>query len=283
MIKLLIVESPAKAKTLKKYLDKDFKVIASYGHIRNLPSVVNAVEPENNFKITYKNTVKSKAIIDNLADNFKKTKIVYLATDPDREGEAISWHILEVMKGLKSLGSTTKIKRITFNEVNKNAVIHAINNPRDLNQDLIYAQQARQVLDYLVGFTLSPILWKKLPGSKSAGRVQSVALKILCIRENERDKFQKQEHWTIQGIFLKDTQTNYRACLYMCNNQVLKKFTIDNKNKAECIIKGIKTYKYKVSVIKRKKVIKKAVVPFITATLIQESFKKFNLKLLEIT
>ncbi len=275
-MKLLIVESPAKAKTLEKYLGKDFKVISSYGHIRSLPSVRDAVEPENNFKITYKPIIRAKDTIKNLADNFKKAEIIYLATDPDREGEAISWHILETMKSKKSLNNAVNVKRIAFHEITKNAVINAINNPRELDQDLIHAQQARQALDYLVGFTLSPVLWRKLPGSKSAGRVQSVALKLLCERENERDKFKEQEYWTIDSIFSKNNKDSFSSQLHTYNGEKLEKFSINKENKAKDIIKNIKTLNYKVSSIKKKDIIRKPTAPFITSTLIQEASRKLN-------
>ncbi len=275
-MKLLIVESPAKAKTLEKYLGKDFKVISSYGHIRSLPSVRDAVEPENNFKLTYKPIIRAKDTIKNLADNFKKAEIIYLATDPDREGEAISWHILETMKSKKSLNNAVNVKRIAFHEITKNAVINAINNPRELDQDLIHAQQARQALDYLVGFTLSPVLWRKLPGSKSAGRVQSVALKLLCERENERDKFKEQEYWTIDSIFSKNNKDSFSSQLHTYNGEKLEKFSINKENKAKDIIKNIKTLNYKVSSIKKKDIIRKPTAPFITSTLIQEASRKLN-------
>ncbi|MSO13910.1 type I DNA topoisomerase [Rickettsiales endosymbiont of Trichoplax sp. H2] len=275
-MKLLIVESPAKAKTLEKYLGKDFKVISSYGHIRSLPSVRDAVEPENNFKITYKPIIRAKDTIKNLADNFKKAEIIYLATDPDREGEAISWHILETMKSKKSLNNAVNVKRIAFHEITKNAVINAINNPRELDKDLIHAQQARQALDYLVGFTLSPVLWRKLPGSKSAGRVQSVALKLLCERENERDKFKEQEYWTIDSIFSKNNKDSFSSQLHTYNGEKLEKFSINKENKAKDIIKNIKTLNYKVSSIKKKDIIRKPTAPFITSTLIQEASRKLN-------
>ena len=275
-MKLLIVESPAKAKTLEKYLGKDFKVISSYGHIRSLPSVKDAVEPENNFKITYKPIVRAKDTIKNLADNFKKAEVIYLATDPDREGEAISWHILETMKNKKSLNNNENIKRIAFHEITKNAVINAINNPRELDKDLIHAQQARQALDYLVGFTLSPVLWRKLPGSKSAGRVQSVALKLLCERENERDKFKEQEYWTIDSIFSKNNKDDFSSQLHTYNGEKLEKFSINKENEAKDIIKDIKTLNYKVSSIKKKDITRKPTAPFITSTLIQEASRKLN-------
>ena len=275
-MKLLIVESPAKAKTLEKYLGKDFKVVSSYGHIRSLPSVRDAVKPESDFQITYEPIIRAKDTIKKLAENFKKAETIYLATDPDREGEAICWHILETMKNKKSLNKSLNIKRIVFHEITKSAVVNAIDNPRELDKDLIHAQQARQALDYLVGFTLSPVLWRKLPGSKSAGRVQSVALKLLCERENERDKFREQEYWTIDSIFSKNNKDSFNSQLYTHNGKKLEKLSINNENQAKDVIKNIKTLNYKVSSIKKKEILRKPTAPFITSTLIQEASRKLN-------
>ncbi len=275
-MQLLIVESPAKAKTLEKYLGKDFKVISSYGHIRNLPSVKDAVEPNNNFKITYQVLDKSKNTIKTLSENCKKAHSIFLATDPDREGEAISWHVLETMKKKKSIKKDVEIKRIVFYEITKKAVLTAVKNPRDLNQGLIHAQQARQALDYLVGFTLSPVLWRKLPGSKSAGRVQSVALKLLCERENERDKFEQREYWTIDISFKKQNKIGVNAQLTIYKGTKLQKFSIANKSLANEISNNIKDLPYKILSIKKKESYRKPTAPFITSTLIQEASRKLN-------
>ena len=175
MKNLLIVESPAKAKTIGKYLGKDYQVLASYGHIRDLPSKDGSVEPNNDFKMNYQDSLKSKTHIKNIVDTAKNVEKIILAPDPDREGESIAWHILEVLKSKKAIKSATKIERVVFNAITKNSVLEAIQKPRQIDMDLVNAQQARRALDYLVGFTLSPVLWRKLPGSKSAGRVQSVA------------------------------------------------------------------------------------------------------------
>ena len=275
-MKLLIVESPAKAKTLEKYLGGNYKVISSYGHVRSLPSVKDAVEPENDFKITYAVLEKAKDTIKRLSENFKKADAIFLATDPDREGEAISWHVLEAMKSKKSVNKDVEIKRIVFHEITKSAVINAIENPRELDKDLIQAQQARQALDYLVGFTLSPVLWRKLPGSKSAGRVQSVALKLLCERENERDKFKEQEYWSIDGIFQNDDKVNFDSMLHTYNGKKIEKLSISDGKYAKEIIKNVEKLKYKVSSIKKKEINRKPTAPFITSTLIQEASRKLN-------
>ena len=275
-MKLLIVESPAKAKTLEKYLGGDYKVISSYGHVRSLPSVKDAVEPENDFKITYKVLEKAKDTIKKLSENFKKADAIFLATDPDREGEAISWHILEAMKSKKSVNKNVEIKRIVFHEITKSAVINAIENPRELDKDLVHAQQARQALDYLVGFTLSPVLWRKLPGSRSAGRVQSVALKLLCERENERDKFKEQEYWSIDSIFQNDGKVNFDSQLHVYDGKKIEKLTISDESYAKEIVKNVEKLKYKVSSIKKKEINRKPTAPFITSTLIQEASRKLN-------
>ena len=277
-MKLLIVESPAKAKTLKKYLDKEFIIISSYGHIRSLPSVKGAVLPgDDGFKILYQPLSRSKETIRNLMENFKISKEIYLATDPDREGEAIAWHILEMMKQEQCLKEKSSIKRIVFYEITKDAVIKAINNPRSLDQNLIDAQKTRQALDYLVGFTLSPILWIKLPGCKSAGRVQSVGLKLLCQRENERDKFSKEEYWTITSLFSScNTETVINSQLISYQGEKLKRLDIFESTQAQVMIKNLRSLEYTVSSIKRKKIIKKPLPPFTTSTLIQDAWTKLN-------
>jgi DNA topoisomerase I len=275
-MKLLIVESPAKAKTLEKYLGKDYKVISSYGHVRSLPSVKDAVEPDNNFKITYKVLEKAKDTIKKLSENFKKADAIFLATDPDREGEAISWHVLETMKSKKSINKDVEIKRIVFHEITKNAVINAIENPRKLDENLVRAQQARQALDYLVGFTLSPVLWRKLPGSRSAGRVQSVALKLLCERENERDKFKEQEYWSIDSIFQNEDKVNFDSQLHIYDGKKIEKLSITNGKYAKEIVKNVEKLKYAVSSVKTKEMSRKPTAPFITSTLIQEASRKLN-------
>lgn len=186
--KLLIVESPAKAKTIEQYLGKGYTVISSYGHVRGILSEKGAIDPDKNFTIKYSTNPKSSKYIDIIINNAKKANEIYLATDPDREGEAISWHIEQILKEKNAIKKDTKIERIVFHEITPDAIKNAIKNGRDINMDLVHAQQSRQALDYLVGFTLSPILWRKLPGSRSAGRVQSVALRMICDRESKNTK-----------------------------------------------------------------------------------------------
>ena len=188
MSNIVIVESPAKAKTIEKYLGPDYKVMASIGHIRDLLPKNGSVNTDEQYKMIWEISTQGKKVIKKIADAIQTGDNLYLATDPDREGEAISWHVEEVLKEKKKL-ENVNVKRITFNEITKEAVNAAINHPRELDNNLINAYLARRALEYLVGFNLSPILWRKLPGSKSAGRVQSVALRIICERENEIEQF----------------------------------------------------------------------------------------------
>ena len=193
---ILIVESPAKAKTLKKYLGKDFEILASYGHVRDLIPKTGAVDPEHHFKMKYALIEKNEKHLDAIAKAMKQAENLYLATDPDREGEAISWHLQEILKQKKIL-KDKKVHRVVFYEITRTAVLHAVAHPRDVSMDLVNAQQARRALDYLVGFNLSPLLWKKIRRGLSAGRVQSPALRLIVEREEEIEKFISQEYWTI--------------------------------------------------------------------------------------
>src|SRR3990172_1240941 len=195
---LVIVESPAKAKTINKYLGSDYMVIASFGHIRDLPAKNGSVDPENGFAMRWELGERSARPLGEIVSHAKKVDTVYLATDPDREGEAISWHVTEYLKE-KKLADKVKIKRVTFNEITKAAVLGAFAHARDVDRNLVDAYLARRALDYLVGFTLSPVLWRKLPGSRSAGRVQSVALRLICERESEIEAFKAEEYWSIEA------------------------------------------------------------------------------------
>src|SRR5688500_1365016 len=195
---LVIVESPAKAKTIKKYLGKDFEVLASYGHVRDLIPKEGAVDPDKHFKMSYQSIERNEKHVDAIARALKKSKNLYLATDPDREGEAISWHLRELLEERGDLKGKD-VKRVVFYEITKGEVQRAVAEPRDLSLDLVNAQQARRALDYLVGFNLSPLLWKKVRRGLSAGRVQSPALRMICEREEEISKFIAQEYWTLDG------------------------------------------------------------------------------------
>ena len=197
---LVIVESPAKAKTIEKYLGKDYKVLASFGHIRDLPSKNGSVDPENDFEMTWAVDTQSKKRVKDIETALQNSDKLILATDPDREGEAISWHLLDVLsKKKKNKLQDKEIERVVFNAITKKSVTDAIAKPRQIDMELVEAYLARRALDYLVGFTLSPVLWRKLPGARSAGRVQSVALRLICERETEIEVFQNQEYWSLDA------------------------------------------------------------------------------------
>ena len=200
MTDVVVVESPAKAKTINKYLGGGYKVIASFGHVRDLPAKDGSVRPEEGFAMDWESEERGERQLREIASALKGAKRLFLATDPDREGEAISWHVREMLEK-KRLLKGLEVHRITFNEITKRAVQYAIDHPRDLDTPLIEAYLARRALDYLVGFTLSPVLWRKLPGSRSAGRVQSVALRLICEREAEIEVFRPREYWTVETRF----------------------------------------------------------------------------------
>jgi len=276
MKNLLIVESPAKAKTIGKYLGKDYQVLASYGHIRDLPSKDGSVEPNNDFKMNYQDSLKSKNHIKNIVDTAKNVDKIILAPDPDREGESIAWHILEVLKSKKAIKSATKIERVVFNAITKNSVLEAIAKPRQIDMDLVNAQQARRALDYLVGFTLSPVLWRKLPGSKSAGRVQSVALRLICDREEEIEKFISQEYWDIK-IGLKTIENaRFVASLVEVNQKKLEKFSIVNQELAFELKEKLQNKEYRVLNVQKKETKRRSYPPFTTSSLQQESARKLG-------
>src|SRR6202451_336248 len=195
---VLVVESPAKAKTINKYLGSDYKVLASFGHIRDLPSKDGSVKPDDDFSMVWEVDARAQVKIKDIDSAVKDADKLILATDPDREGEAISWHILEVLRQKHVLGKMP-VERVVFNAVTKSAILEAIAHPRAINEELVDAYLARRALDYLVGFTLSPVLWRKLPGARSAGRVQSVALRLVCERELEIEAFKPQEYWTVEA------------------------------------------------------------------------------------
>src|SRR5579859_7298244 len=200
-MKVVVVESPAKAKTINKYLGSDYHVLASYGHISDLPAKDGSVRPDDDFAMDWEVDPRSEKHIKEIASAMKGAEQLILATDPDREGEAISWHVRRVLGERKALKGID-VKRVVFNEITKTAVLEAMKQPRELDQELIDAYLARRALDYLVGFTLSPVLWRKLPGSRSAGRVQSVALRLICEREAEIENHRAQEYWTLEADLL---------------------------------------------------------------------------------
>lgn len=273
---LVIVESPSKAKTINKYLGKDYEVLASFGHVRDLPAKDGSVQPDNNFAMTYTVDTASQKHVTALAQAAKRADAIYLATDPDREGEAISWHVLEVLQQKKALGKNTEVHRVVFHEITKRAVTEAIANPRDIDMNLVNAQQARRALDYLVGFSLSPVLWRKLPGSKSAGRVQSVALRLICEREAEIEAFIREEYWDISAMMEAAGKPAIKAKLTHWNGKKLEKFDIVNERSAIDIETTLKSKTYAVSSVEPKQVKRNPSAPFTTSTLQQEASRKLG-------
>ena len=235
---VVVVESPAKAKTINKYLGADFKVLASVGHVRDLVSKDGSVQPDEDFHMVWTVDPKAEKNLQAIQDAIKGADHLYLATDPDREGEAISWHLQEILNERHALDDID-VKRVVFHEVTKNAIIEAVNNPRELNRELIDAYLARRALDYLVGFSLSPILWRKLPGSKSAGRVQSVALRLICEREAEIEVFNPQEYWTIGAAFTTASGAAVPARLTHLAGKKLDRYDIDNEDSAKAAVAEI--------------------------------------------
>lgn len=273
MTKLVIVESPAKAKTINNYLGKDYQVIASYGHIRDLPTKQGSVLPDEHFKMVWELNDRGKKQLKEIISLLKTCDEVLLATDPDREGEAISWHVTEELQRQKAL-KNKPVKRVVFNEITKTAILKAIDNPREVDQNLVSAYLARRALDYLMGFTLSPVLWRKLPGSRSAGRVQSVALRLISDREAEIEAFRAQEYWSVLGKFFakKDIDTH----LIEYQGKKLEKLDIQNEAQATSIVTSLQNAAFMVQSIQTKQVKRHPFAPFITSTLQQDASRKFG-------
>ncbi len=272
---IVIVESPAKAKTINKYLGKDFKVLASYGHVRDLPSKDGSVQPDNDFEMEWDVDTQSAKRLKDIADAVKGSDSLILATDPDREGEAISWHVLEVLRKKNAL-KDVDVKRVVFNAITKAAVLDAMAQPRDIDTELVDAYLARRALDYLVGFTLSPVLWRRLPGSRSAGRVQSVALKLVCERETAIEAFVPQEYWSIEGIFGTQSGTPLKSRLTHLNAKKLDKFDINNDEAAKAALADIEKQSYRVASVTSKPAKRNPSAPFTTSTLQQEASRKLG-------
>ncbi len=272
---LVIVESPAKAKTINKYLGGNYTVLASYGHIRDLPSKNGSVDPEDKFKMIWEVDSFSKKYLKEIADAAKKSEKIILATDPDREGEAIAWHVKEYLDEKKIL-KDKKIERVVFNEITKKAVTKGIDNPRNIETNLVDAYMARRALDYLVGFNISPILWTKLPGSKSAGRVQSVALRLLTEREHEIEQFIPEEFWTLNVNFKTLNGNILNSNLVILNENKVEKFTFKNKEDINKAIEIIKKSKYKILDITSKIYTRNPPGPFTTSTLQQTASSKLG-------
>jgi DNA topoisomerase-1 len=272
-LKLVVVESPAKAKTIEKYLRSGHRVLASFGHVRDLPPKDGSVDPEHGFAMEWQVSPDRSKQLKAITDEARKADTLILATDPDREGEAISWHVQEVLRQKKALPS--KVERVTFNAITSSAVTEAMRHPRALDEDLIDAYRARRALDYLVGFTLSPILWRKLPGAKSAGRVQSVALRLIVDREREIEVFKPQEYWSVSATFEADGQ-GFTARLVQLDGKKVERLTIGNKGDADAAKAVVEAGRFTVSSVETKPFSKNPPPPFTTSTLQQEAARKLG-------
>lgn len=272
---LVIVESPAKAKTIEKFLGKGYKVLASYGHVRALPSKQGSVDTSDNFKPKYHVLPDSTKQISLLKKEAAKSDELILATDLDREGEAIAWHLLEAL-GIDEHADKPKVKRVTFHEITKTAIDEAMAHPREIARDLVDAQQARSILDYLVGFNLSPFLWKKIRYGLSAGRVQSVALRLICEREDEIDAFKPREYWSIEALLRSLGDTRFNAKLFSRDGKKLGKFAITNKQQAEDIVTELEQAQFQVTSLEKKERKRNPAPPFTTSTLQQEASRKLG-------
>ncbi len=273
MTSVVIVESPAKAKTINKYLGDEFKVLASYGHIRDLPAKDGSVRPDDDFSMDWEIDERSRKHIREIESAVKGADKLFLATDPDREGEAISWHVQKTLDDKKLLDGVD-VKRVVFNEITKGAIQEAFDHPRDLNKELVDAYLARRALDYLVGFTLSPVLWRKLPGSRSAGRVQSVALRLICERETEIEVFKPQEYWSVEATLTTPEGASFKASLNQLNGEKLKKLSLGSEAEAINAVNAINAASLSVGDIERKQVRRNPAAPFTTSTLQQEASRK---------
>ncbi len=271
---VVVVESPAKAKTINKYLGPDYKVLASYGHVRDLPAKNGSVRPEEDFAMSWDVDAKSAKRLSEIAEAAKGAKRLILATDPDREGEAISWHVLEVLSKKRALKDAA-VQRVVFNAITKSAVTEAMANPRDIDMELVEAYLARRALDYLVGFTLSPVLWRKLPGARSAGRVQSVALRLIVDRELEIERFKTQEYWTVDADVSAGAEP-FLARLVKHEGKKLAKFDLPNAAAADAARAAVEAGQFRVSAVEKKPARRSPPPPFTTSTLQQEAARKLG-------
>ncbi len=274
---VVIVESAAKAKTINKYLGSSYKVIASFGHVRDLPSKDGSVKPDEDFAMAWDVAdSKSQKVLKEITDAVKGADKLILATDPDREGEAISWHILQVLEKRRALKKGVPVERVAFNAVTKQAIMTALANPRQIDEPLVSAYLARRALDYLVGFTLSPVLWRKLPGARSAGRVQSVALRLVCDREAEIEAFKTQEYWSIEAMLETADASDVRARLTSIDGTTLKKLDIKTEAEAAAIKAAIEKGGYSITAVEKKAVKRNPYAPFSTSTLQMDASRKLG-------
>src|SRR5215813_4442711 len=276
-MKVVVVESPAKARTINRYLGSDYTVVASYGHVRDLPAKDGSVLPDADFAMSWEVDGKSEKHMKAIVQAVRNADGLFLATDPDREGEAISWHVREVLNSRRAL-KHLDVKRAVFNEVTRSAVLDAFSRPREIDRELVDAYLARRALDYLVGFTLSPVLWRKLPGSRSAGRVQSVALRLICEREAEIEAFKPREYWTIEVEFQTDAGQTFTARLTHLDGKRLDRFDLDTEAKARAAADAIlRASGFAVAEIDSRQVRRNPFPPFTTSTLQQEASRKLGL------
>ncbi|MDB5569383.1 MAG: topA, partial [Hyphomicrobiales bacterium] len=272
---VVIVESPAKAKTINKYLGKDYEVLASFGHVRDLPAKDGSVNPEDDFSMSWEVDAKSAKRLADIARAVKDADTVILATDPDREGEAISWHVLEVLRGKKVLKDKT-IQRVVFNAITKSSILEAMRQPREIDAALVDAYLARRALDYLVGFTLSPVLWRKLPGARSAGRVQSVALRLVCDRELEIEKFRAREYWSLAATLKTKENASFVARLVGADGKRIQRLDVGTAEEAEGFRTALEAARFSVLSVEAKPARRNPSAPFTTSTLQQEASRKLG-------
>ncbi|WP_262695560.1 type I DNA topoisomerase [Kordiimonas aquimaris] len=272
---VVIVESPSKAKTINKYLGKDYNVLASFGHVRDLPAKDGSVKPDEDFAMDWEVDRDSNKRLTEIAKAVKGADRLYLATDPDREGEAISWHVLEVLAKKKAL-KDVDVKRVVFNEITKSAILKAMAEPRALDDEMVNAYLARRALDYLVGFTLSPVLWRKLPGARSAGRVQSVALRLICNRESEIEEFTPQEYWSVEAALKAQSGKAFNGRLFATDGKKLAKYDLNNEETATAAAALVRSEPLTVQAVERKPARRHPQPPFTTSTLQQEAARKLG-------
>ena len=274
---VVVVESPAKAKTINKYLGSDYTVLASYGHVRDLPAKDGSVDPENGFDMTWEIGADSRKHVKAIADALKDDNTLILATDPDREGEAISWHLEEALRKRKAINKNTPVSRVVFNSITKSAVTEAMKNPREVDAPLVHAYLARRALDYLVGFNLSPVLWRKLPGARSAGRVQSVCLRLIVEREMEIEAFRAKEYWSVKALVSTPRGQEFEARLVSLAGKKLDKHDLQNSTQAELAVQAVNSRDLSVTSVEAKPASRNPSAPFMTSTLQQEASRKFGM------
>ncbi len=274
---VVVVESPAKAKTINKYLGDDYTVLASFGHVRDLPPKDGSVDPEHGFDMKWEVASDSKKHVKAIADALKEDNALILATDPDREGEAISWHLTEALQNRKAIKKDTPVSRVVFNAITKQAVTEAMKNPRDVDMELVEAYLARRALDYLVGFNLSPVLWRKLPGAKSAGRVQSVCLRLIVEREMEIEAFRPREYWSVKAVLETPRGQTLEARLVTLAGRKLDRFDLANATDAELAVQAVSSRALRIVSVEAKPATRNPAAPFMTSTLQQEASRKYGL------